>query len=290
MSIIYFVAITAAILLTFVSSASAGRYHHYVRPGNHTHPAVNRSVYLPDMRKTNGRTEMDLCMEGGVRVNGTLFNATLVRGKFPSETKTRGKRSTNIATFWADKDGGGGSFTADTDQLWYNNLASTGWANTISSFTILDLNYIVCLYTGEDESGTVWCFRSPIQIYDLSNYGLNDAINSIELAYEGTPESAVILFEDSNYEGKSVYLPAASGGTEYPQIDNTEQIAGWGGNIGNDKLSSLILLDWTAVYIYQNTNYGGGVMDYGYSSNSYDYVAQVSHNDWASSLIAYTDA
>lgn len=225
---------------------------------------------------------MDVDIEGGIETDNGIVNATVVYGRFPNLNK---RQQSPLATFYSDSNGGGLTWTAMYPYLEYGGGVAANMMDKISSIDMLDMNYILYVYTDFNYGGNCWSFRSPIRIYNLADYGINDAILSVRFVYVGLDYGAIVLYQDSNYKGKSMYVPAApSGTTNYPDIRTTGSISGMCGNFGNDKLSSFMIFKWTYVTFYKDTDLQGP--NYGYSAaGAYDYTASLPNaNDQISSL------
>lgn len=242
---------------------------------------VENGTIIPDVKEVDGRLMMDVDIEGGIETADGTVNATVVYGRFPNAKK---RQSTPLATFYQNSNGGGTSWTATLPTLLYPG-GIPYLTDKVTSIDLLDMNYILHVYTGFDYSGTCWSFRSPIRIYNLADYGINDAISSIRFVYVGSDYGAVILYQHGNYAGKSIYVPGSTTTTYYPNIQTTASISGMCGVMGNDMVSSLILLKWSATTLYRDGNFGGTFINYGISHSDYEYVPSMgSYSDWVSSL------
>ena len=189
---------------------------------------------------------------------------------------------TTIATFYQNSDYNGISLNLSTTNLQYSDLSTVGFPslyNHISSLMCLDISYIIYVYTGTNFTGTGWAFRFPTVAKNLSQYGINDSIKSVKAVYVGAATVACTLFEDAGALGKSSYI----GGPI--QIDNITQ-TNYPGNIGNDKLSSIILYNHTKVTLYKDINCVNKLEPSLYNDVGYPYTVDVTnYNDQCSSLL-----
>lgn len=157
---------------------------------------------------------------------------------------------TTIATFYVDKNYDGAAYNLlTTTNLSNPNLANgfPNLSNVISSIQCFDPNYIVYVYTGINYTGTTWAFRAPTNVADLSQYGLNDSIKSIQAQFLGAPGIGCTVFQEPGVRGRSNYI---GGPVTVLNITNT----GFAGNIGQNTLSSLWIYNNTRVILYADVN------------------------------------
>lgn len=243
--------------------------------------------FLPEIREVDGYTQVNIDLEGGHEQDGIIFNATLVHGRFPEMNTKRNKRITNVATFCKNSNLGGSCFTMTDAQLAIYDLGTIGFANSITSLQVLDLTCTVHVWTQINGQGTCWNFRSPVQVGNMADYGLNDNIESIIINCDrGYTPRGLILYENSGYSGKSAYVT----GTFVPNSNNYPTMASTStcGVVGNDKVSSLILLSYTKVVLYPDINYGGTPVFYGVGDAQYYYYTAVPNDQASSVSVAYT--
>jgi hypothetical protein len=205
-----------------------------------------------------------------------------------NETLIREKRQASVvASFWTDSDLSGNHVNILTNALEIPNLSLVlgNFYNSISSIHVINLDYVVTVYTGIGFTGTSWAFRSTAPVNNLAQYGINDQIKSIKgvlgQTWTGPWTGAVVLFEDSNYGGKSIYVEGGSYGPLTTAAYNGA------GNFGNDKLSSAIIFPATSAQFFQNADFTPTSTKVPVTASSLGYVgiSNFSPGDWASSII-----
>lgn len=118
--------------------------------------------------------------------------------------------------------------------------------NKISCINCTSSLYVVTVYDQTNFLGNSYQFRAPTIALNLSDYGWNDKIKSIQATYVGTTTS-ITFFKDNNQSGKSYLLcPPVS----VYDFGNTP--------IGNDSISSACLsAGMTNGWCYQDVGYTG---------------------------------
>lgn len=128
-----------------------------------------------------------------------------------------------IGTFFPDSDYGGTGLTMNTTDTTLPNLLLSypPMYNKISSLKIAN-GFLVFVYTGINYTGTSWVFRGPIDVPNLDDYGINDAIESIQAIPISSGTAGVTLFQNSNQGGVSNYFPTGTWNlADYPIGEKT---------------------------------------------------------------------
>jgi len=247
---------------------------------------IQNGTVIPDVSIIDGEYVMDIAMVGGIRYKNAFINGTLVYGD-THESRARTTVYSTLAIFYINSNGGGSALALTSEELVYNDLSVYhGFSNSISSIQILNLNFILNVYTSTYLGGTCWTFRSPIQVYNLANYpGLNDKIQSLQFIPTGTGVGGSTMYENTNYQGLSVYVSSGTGtgGTmDYPNIADTASVSGYCGIFPQNALSSVIVLNPGLFTYYTGLDFTGpdDIIGPGYTADP-----EVDYNDQAKSVI-----
>lgn len=186
----------------------------------------------------------------------------------------------DVAAFFEDSNFNGNVLAMPTNDLTYNNLSnrSPNLYNKVSSVWCYDNQYYCILYNQINYAGTYWSFRAPTVVTNLSTYNFNDQTKSIYGVYiGGTP--TITYFKDNQQSGLSVLYLAGVNVSDMSTIP-----------IGNDSLSSMILMPGCGVTLYRDTVYGGPTVSYTNDTGAPKLInlGGTSYNDWCSSFQSYT--
>lgn len=161
-------------------------------------------------------------------------------------------------SLWQNSDYTGQVLTLST-MIWIADLStqSPNLANAVSSVSwdLLAQDSVLTLFDGTTYGGSCVSVRMPDRVHNLGVFGFNDKAQSLKLeSASGIP--GVTLCEDTNCDtDKSSYAVGyANNWANYTQIWNVNGC----NNIGNDELSTVIVMPHTRVYLYKDSNFGGG--------------------------------
>lgn len=193
-------------------------------------------VIIPEIKIVNKNIITDITIEGGVVKDEVIFNATVVYGQYPIDNKNY----SNVVTLYQNCNGMGPSLTLTDKSLTYNDLSNYNFTNVISSIQLLDLNYIINAYTQPNFTGYCWTFGSPIMVYDLQDYGINDKVQSILLINKNNNHVASIIYAKADFRGSSLY------------VANNLNHVNLCGTLPINTLSSIIILPYASFFYWAN--------------------------------------
>lgn len=181
-------------------------------------------------------------------IDGKFVRQPVPEAAYNATPSTR-KRWSSV-TLFADSNLSGANLPLNIGQALNLVNAVPNLANKVSSVQVA-YGAMMFAYTNQGYTGTCWAFMF-VNAYSMSDYGLNDNIESVSVVATpiggATGIPAVILFSDSQLRGKSIVV----GPGNYNSITSA---AYYGcGNFPNDGLSSYVVLPYTKVIFYRDSN------------------------------------